>query len=500
MSRPGGRGRRVWRRYYLYFKQSFGRSSIASIVFLVALAVFVYRGGAGMDAAAAVQLLGFLQALMALSSAVGGRLALSKSEVDFYFTAPVSPWEFLLMRTAIAGLGFALVLASFTFSFAAPSNAPWYALALLANSASLALAVANAPLLPWKARAFYLAYFAAAAALSFLYPPLSPLYGLVDPSPIYAAYSAALAAAMIVAMPRRYVEELATNAYGLLGRPSELMSLYPQRMAEAVMAGRPRLGRTPWEVVWATTALGARVKTVKTPHGSVEVLQRINALKLGIYISAATAALYYAATLFINDRIGLAIAAGLVYYTIQLLVAVFSIGAVAEERLWLSLSADPHAYFRYRSLARTASAAAVLAPWIAAYAVQSLRFGPSLYLAAGLASAVLLYPLMGWIAAAYIGVPQIRELGLPQRQQTLSLKAVLASAAEFVYVAATMAPFAMAVAASELPQLSTALSLAADVWTVALLALSAALLAVAVAAGAPLWSWVANRLAEEGYV
>jgi hypothetical protein len=80
------------------------------------------------------------------------------------------------------------------------------------------------------------------------------------------------------------------------------------------------------------------------------------------------------------------------------------------------------------------------------------------------------------------------------------LKAVLASAAVFVYVAATMAPFAMAVAASELPQLSTALLLAADVWTVALLALSAALLAVAVAAGAPLWSWVANRLAEKGYV
>ncbi|AEA12349.1 hypothetical protein TUZN_0864 [Thermoproteus uzoniensis 768-20] len=500
MSRPGGRWRRAWRKYYLYFKQSAGRGSIASIVFLVALAVFVYRGGAGIGPAAAVQLLGFLMALAALSSAIGGRFVVSKSEIDFYFAAPISPWEYLLMRAAVMGLGFALVLASFTFSFTTLSNAPWYALALLANSASLALAVAGAPLLPWKARSLYLAYFAAAAALSFVDPPLSPLYGLVEPSPIYAAYSAALAAAMAVVMPRKYVEELATNAYGLFGRPSELMPPYPRRMAEAVMMGRPKLGRTPWEVVWATTALGARVKTVKTPYGSVEVLQRINALKLGVYISAATAALYYAATLFINDEIGLAIAAGFVYYIIQFLIASFSIGAVAGERLWLSLSADPYAYFRYRSLARAASAAAVLAPWIAAYAVQSLRFGPSLYLAAGLASAVFLYPLVGWIAAAYIGVPQIRELGLPQRQQTLSLKATLIGAAGLAYVAATMAPFAMAVAASGLPQLSAALLLAADVWTGALLALSAASLAVAVAAGAPLWNWVADKLAEEGYV
>jgi len=93
---------------------------------------------------------------------------------------------------------------------------------------------------------------------------------------------------------------------------------------------------------------------------------------------------------------------------------VFAASTIGGERLCLSLSGDADLYFRFRMLARTALAAVFVTPLVTEAAALALLFPPALHLIPGLVSIPLVVPAASWLAAAYSGWPQMRELDLLQ--------------------------------------------------------------------------------------
>ena len=431
-----------------------------------------------------------------LPMTIFGNMALIKSDVDFVFTTPVDPLEVLLIRSAAAGLTQLAVMLAYTLP-AARAGAAYYIVSLL----SLAAAFSTLNLMAAYSGPKRGAVAAPVAVLLFLglyKPSLSPLYGLYEPSPAYAAYDLALLLALAAVIPRGRIRELASNAYELLGGPALLMPTTPRSVAVRG-AGLPR---SFWGAVWATSVRSSFVSRVNTPQGRIAYARRVNVIRVFLPASAASAIAYYVATEFAHDQSGLSLVAVFSFY----LLYIFTFSALAStlsmERLWLSLSSDPVKYFKYRMSARTILTAIVMSPWIAAYALEGAKFPPALYLAAALGAAVLITPTLAWISGAYIGTPQTRELGLPVEAQRLTLKMALVALILFGTLGLFLAPYGLALAASYLPAFSGPLLAAATAYSIALLALSAAFFYLAVVSrrGYGLWRWLVDKLSENGYV
>lgn len=337
---------------------------------------------------------------------------------------------------------------------------------------------------------------AAPLAAGFYDPALSPLYGLFEQSPLYAAYDAALFLAVAAAIPRRYIRELALNAYEVLGAPS----LVVPTIARPVAVKGAGLPKSFWGAIWATSARIYVARRANTPQGRTLYAQRTSIFKLFLPVSVAGVAVYSAAASLLKEAAYPI--AGIVFYILILFFFTLSAIAVSGERLWLSLSSDPAKYFKYRMSTRTLVAAVLLSPWAAAYALQSAFFPPALYLAASLCAAVLILPTLGWIVGAYVGIPQTRELNLPLTTQRLTLRATLGGLILLATLGLFFLPYVLALVAIFFPTISGPLPAAANAYTAAMLAFSAAFFYLVVISqrGYGVWRRVVERLIESGYV
>lgn len=472
-----------------YMLQSYSKQALAFILASTVAAALpqaltppAYRG----DLAKA--LLPAMAALLTVVAAISvfTSAAAFKADVDFIYSTPADPREVYSARIIGGAPLYAAFMLSYTFSAVDVGNAVWYAVALVSLSLAFSAAGANAALLSPAGRALSLLPLAIASALVYLSPEISPLYGLAAPAPLYSAYAAGLFGAYLLAAPWRTIEELSRNAYGVLGQE-------PQ-MGES----KSRLPDSFWGVVWTTT-VRAPFTARASARGTVVIYQRtFNALKYLTPASLAGATAYLAAALWTKHYAASSVMAA---YVVYMAFASAAALGVANERLWISLAADPLRYLRYRALARTLLSALVLSPWIAAFALASLLYPPALYLSAFLASSVLVLPSLSWIAAAYSGIPQIRELGLAQRPQRISLRNLLMVATIVLFMALNIAPFFLSAIAYSADAFR-GLSSAAEVYAAVSLAasLSAFCLLVCSEAGRPVWMWAVNKLSENGYV
>jgi hypothetical protein len=114
----------------------------------------------------------------------------------------------------------------------------------------------------------------------------------------------------------------------------------------------------------------------------------------------------------------------------------------------------------------------------------------------------LTLPAASWLFAAYSGQPQIRDLELPQSLFRFTLREALAAFLYFMFVAWLSVPYILCVAPMDIPALAPLLLLAADVVSVASLALAAAFFYLTTySPWAPsIWGWFVNKLSENGYV
>jgi hypothetical protein len=418
----------------------------------------------------------------------GPGVGLTKTDVDFVYATQADPAEVLLLRaaaTVLPQLALAVAVSALLVS-ASPAGLPCYAASLvfLSMFSMLAGAAVGLASLHVKTAVVVLGFLLMFA--SFFRPELLPTYGLVSPSPLYAAYSGALAALVYALFPRRKIRELAVNAYGILAVTMPRVS-GPQGRA----AAHARFG-TPWRAVWVTSSMFYRRRG--------ETLSRESALKPGLAASLVAAAAGYAAARLLPDLAA-------VVLTFQYFLALITFFGVAGstvmgERLWLSLSGDADLYFKYRMLARSALAAVFASPLAAEAAALAPLFPPALYLMPALASIPLVVPAASWLAAAYSGLPQMRELNLPQSPPRMSLRSYLAPVLMIAYYLFASSPYYMAVAAFYIGALSRLLYAAALAWSAASLALSALFFYATTLSRwrRAVWSWLVNRLLENGYV
>lgn len=481
---------------YYYIKQRYSRGFLF-IVVVAAVAPYLAAGPRVQASVALVNMSLVLSAMIAASALAGP--ALFRSEIDFAFSTPADPRSIFAGRLLAEGLVYLLLLALYTAPLQRPEpGLALYAASLVASAAAVGAFNLLLSFLRFGARAAA----AAAAAVylvgtAYLSPSLNAFYGLVRPSPLYAAALAALAAASAAAFPAGALRELYTNAYGLLER------LQPRpRPAEAPAVVPGPMPRSLWQLAWRTTTRGA-VFRMNTPSGSIYFGGRVNALAVAESISAAAAAAYLSIVFLLHvDSQGLA-AATLVsaLYLFLLLLASLSPG-LSLERLWISFSADHYAYVRYRMAARSLASLLATSPWIIAYALASLRYPPAAYAAASLASASLTFPVLAWLIGAFWGQPQIREYGLAQRPARYTAKSLLSLLPVLSTVGLYLAPASLAAAAYSAPALSRLLEAAAVGLSAFIAASSAAFFYAALFTrlGRGLWDWLVDRLAAAGYV
>jgi hypothetical protein len=404
--------------------------------------------------------------------------------VDFVFSTPVNPLVVYIAKTAASAVLPLFLFGALTVYLPRPDviSHVEYAASLIFNTAFFALMAGASPLVSIRRWILYEASQMAVGAVTIVKPELSPLYGLVYPSPFYVAYSGAAAALAFLAIPRNLLKELATNAYGVFA---------PSRPAgdgdTARVVGPARIGPTPWRAVWTTS---------------------VNHVLLKVYLplSAVAAAVYYV-LLRLLPEVGFfnaseAFVMLLSFYLLCLVFLAFAEVDLDEERLWLSLAVEPARYFRLRMFARAVIAAVLLAPWAAVYVLVSLSFPPAARLAPAVAALALTLPAASWLFAAYSGRPQIRDLELPQSLFRFTLREALAVFLYFMFVVFLSVPYILCVASMDIPALAPLLLLAADVTSVASLALSAAFFYLTTYSpwASSIWGWFVNKLSENGYV
>ncbi|MFP3347752.1 MAG: hypothetical protein RXN90_00315 [Thermoproteus sp.] len=491
---------RLWKIFRLNVKQMYSRWFLALIAFIFAVS-FMASASARRpeDYSSLFAGLGSVALLLAFSGLFGS-LSLVKSEVDFVFSTPADPLVVYIAKTAASAVLPLFLLAAYTASLPRPDAASYaeYAASLIFDTAFFALMAGASSLVPIRRRILYAAPPIAVAAATLVRPELSPLYGLVHPSPAYVAYSGAAAALAFLATPRGHLDELAANAYGVLAPHGVLAP--PGLGGAARVAGPARIGPTPWRAVWTTSVNGAVRVRLGGPQGGLVVLRRVNAFKIVLPLSAAGAAVYYLVLRLLPG------ADFWVTFASFSNVSVFSVlyagSTVASDRLWLSVAAEPARYFRLRMLARAAIAAISLAPWAAVYALESLSYPPAAYLVPAVAALALTLPAVSWLAAAYSGLPQIRELGLSQSQFRFTPRIALASFLYLVFADSLSVPYLLSFASLNAPALAPLLRPAADVTSAASLALSAAFFYLTTYSpwASSIWSWFVNKLSEDGYV
>jgi len=412
---------------------------------------------------------------------------LTKPDVDFVYATQADPAEVLLLRAAATVLSQlpVAVAVSALFVSASPAGLLWYAISLVFLSIfSILIGAAVGPAsLRFKDVGLalgYLSYFA-----SFVWPELFPTYGLVNPSPLYAAYSGALAALMYAFFPWKRVRELAVNAYGVLAVAVPRVSEPEERAAAHAQFG------TPWRAVWVTSST-----TYYRRRGGMFI--RASALKIGLVISLVVAAVGYAAARLSPPDVAEVVLAFQSFF-VFIMFFVFAAGTIGGERLWLSLSGDADMYFRYRMLARSALVAVFVTPLVVEAAALAPFFPLALHLIPGLVSIPLVVPAASWLAAAYSGLPQMREPDLPQSPPGRSYLVILLAVACYLFA---FAPYYMAVAASYIGDLSHLLYAAAQAWSAVLLLLSALFFYATTLSRwrRTVWSWLVNKLTENGYV
>ena len=412
---------------------------------------------------------------------------LTKPDVDFVYATQADPAEVLLLRAAATVLSQlpVAVAVSALFVSASPAGLLWYAISLVFLSIfSILIGAAVGPAsLRFKDVGLalgYLSYFA-----SFVWPELFPTYGLVNPSPLYAAYSGALAALMYAFFPWKRVRELAVNAYGVLAVAVPRVSEPEERAAAHAQFG------TPWRAVWVTSST-----TYYRRRGGMFI--RASALKIGLVISLVVAAVGYAAARLSPPDVAEVVLAFQSFF-VFIMFFVFAAGTIGGERLWLSLSGDADMYFRYRMLARSALVAVFVTPLVVEAAALAPFFPLALHLIPGLASIPLVVPAASWLAVAYSGLPQMREPDLPQSPPGRSYLVILLAVACYLFA---FAPYYMAVAASYIGDLSHLLYAAAQAWSAVLLLLSALFFYATTLSRwrRTVWSWLVNKLTENGYV
>jgi len=414
---------------------------------------------------------------------------LTKPDVDFVFATQADPAEVLLLRATAMVLSQlpVAVAVSALFVLTSPGGLLWYTISLVFLSIfSILMGAAVGPA-PLRFKDVGLALGLLSFFASFVRPELLPTYGLVNPSPLYAAYSGALAALMYAFFPRKRVRELAVNAYGVLAVAVPRVS-EPEERAEA----HAQFG-TPWRAVWVTSSTYYRRRG--------EMFIRASTLKTGLVISLVAAAAGYAAARLSPPDLAEVV---LAFQSFFVFFMFFGIAAntIMGERLWLSLSGDADLYFRYRMLARSALAAVFVTPLVAEAAALALLFPPALHLIPGLASIPLVVPAASWLVAAYSGQPQMRELDLLQSPPRMSHRSYLAILLAIAYYLFAFAPYYMAVAASYIGDLSHLLYAAAQAWSAVLLLLSALFFYATTLSRwrRTVWSWFVNKLSENGYV
>jgi hypothetical protein len=417
-------------------------------------------------------------------------LSLTKPDVDFVFATQADPAEVLLLRAAATVLSLlpVAVATSALFVLTSPAGLLWYAISLVFLSIfSILMGAAVASVSLRSDVKLVLGILLSSASL--VRPELFPIYGLVNPSPLYAAYSGALAALMYAFFPWKRVRGLAVNAYGVLAvavpRVSEL---------EGRAAARAQFG-TPWRAVWVTSST-----TYYRRRG--EMFIRASALKIGLVISLVAVAAGYAAARLSPPDLAEVVLAFQSFFVFFMFFGVAAI-TIEGERLWLSLSGDADLYFRYRMLARSALAAVFVTPLVVEAAALALFFPPALHLIPGLASIPLVVPAASWLEAAYSGEPpQRREPDLQQSPPGTSHRSYLAILLAVACYLFAFAPYYMAVAASYIGDLSHLLYAAAQVWSAVLLLLSALFFYATTLSRwrRTVWSWFVNKLSENGYV
>jgi len=418
-------------------------------------------------------------------------LSLTKSDVDFVFATQADPVEVLLLRAATTVLSIlpVAVAVSALFVLTSPGGLLWYTLSLVFLSIfSVLMGVAGVAIGLASLRSdVRLVLVVLTSIASFVRPELWPTYGLVNPSPLYAAYSGALAALMYAFFPWKRVRGLAVNAYGVLAVAVPRVSEPDERAAARAQFG------TPWRAVWVTSSTYYRRRG--------EMFIRASALKTGLIVSLVAAAASYAAARLSPPDLAEVVLAFQSFF-VFVMFFVFAADTILRERLWLSLSGDADLYFRFRMLARSALAAVFVTPLVVKAAALAPFFPPALHLIPGLVSIPLVVPVASWLAAAYAGWPQMRELDLQQSPPGTSHRSYLAILMVMAYYLFAFAPYYMAVAASYIGDLSHLLYAAAQVWSAVLLLLSALFFYATTLSRwrRTVWSWFVNKLSENGYV
>jgi len=493
--------RRLWKIFRFNFRMMYSRWFLAFIAFYFAVSFMASVSAMRTeDYASPSPNLGVLALLLAGG---GGYLRVVKSEVDFVFSTPVNPLVVYIAKTAASTILPLFLLGAFTVYLPRPDVVSHveYAASLVLNTAFFALTAGASSLVSIRRWILYAASRMAVAAVTIVKPELSPLYGLVYPSHFYVAYSGAAAALAFLATPRNLLRELATNAYGVFAPRG------PAGDGDAArVVGPARIGPTPWRAVWTTSVNG--VLRMRSGGSEGVVVRRVNVFKVYLPLSAAVAAVYYVLLRllpevgFLNASEANFLVTLLSFYFLWMVFMTSASANLDRERLWLSLAVEPARYFRLRMFARAVIAAVLLAPWAAVYVLVSLSYPPAARLAPAVAAFALTLPAASWLAAAYSGWPQIRDLDLPQSLFRFTLREVLTAFLYFMFVVWLSVPYILCVASMDIPALAPLLLLAADVASVALLALSAAFFYLTTYSpwASSIWGWFVNKLSENGYV
>ncbi|MFP3306338.1 MAG: hypothetical protein RXN93_03295 [Thermocladium sp.] len=349
----------------------------------------------------------------------------SKAEADFVLTAPIDPIDIMIAKITVAAITDVSIILVMTYWYPMVEAIAGqvYALAeylVEAIAMGLILSIASLLLGLRGGRTMMITlimYALYAAVTSLIYPQLNIVYMIMKPNPYYLALILVILL-FTAALLKRSMKSIYVNIYSLsINNAFRGMRKRSEGKPFSSSIGFAGLG--PLGAMLKSSLLSASLQLrMSAGASSTYRLQRVNALMLGLPISAVSAITY---TIMVMHLGYAQLHNGFILWFPEFYIGIFAfsiaLSGLSGERLWLSCMAmDCTSYFRLRMMSRSIVGLILASPWAAAYLAIYLVTGSSLALLL-MVSMVSMMPAIAAISLVigpWTGIRQNRFIGLEE--------------------------------------------------------------------------------------
>ncbi|MGC8597699.1 MAG: hypothetical protein ACP5NY_07280 [Thermocladium sp.] len=349
----------------------------------------------------------------------------SKAEADFVLTAPIDPTDIMIAKIMVAAITDVSIILAMTYWYPmieAITGQVYILAEYLVEAIAIGLILSIASLLlglrGGRAMIMTLITYASyAVATSLMYPQLNIVYMVMKPNLYYLALILA-ALLFTAALLKRSMKSIYVNIYSL-SINNAFRGIRRRSEGKPFSSSISFAGLGPLRAMLKSSLLSASLQLrMNAGASSTYRLQRVNALMLGLPISAVSAIIY---TIIVMHLGYAQLRNGFILWFPEFYIGIFAfsiaLSGLSGERLWLSCMAmDCTGYFRLRMLTRSIVGLILASPWAVAYLAIYLVTGSplALLLIVSMLSMMPTTASISLIIGPWTGIRQNRFIGLEE--------------------------------------------------------------------------------------